>query len=96
MYYTYVLKSKKDGKYHHGYTANLTQRFEEHTKGRVDSTKHRRPLELVYYEACTKQDDALKREEYFKTHRGRQFLAHRLKSYFTGYTERPVGTTKPF
>ncbi len=53
MYYTYVLISEKDGNFYVGYTKDLKQRFELHNKGRVDSTKDRRPLKLLYYEACT-------------------------------------------
>ncbi len=87
MYYTYVLQSKKDGKLYYGYTKNLAQRFEEHKKGRVESTRNRRPLVLIYFEACSKESDALRREKYFKTYRGRQFLQNRLKSYFTGLTK---------
>lgn len=55
MYYTYVLKSEKDGKFYTGYSKDLKLRFEEYRKGRVESTKDRRPLELVYYEACLNQ-----------------------------------------
>lgn len=87
MYYTYVLKSSKDGQLYAGYTNDLTVRFEQHTKGAVESTRNRRPLELIYYEACIKQEDALKREKYFKTHYGRMYLKKRLKSYFTGRTD---------
>ncbi len=86
MYYTYVLRSKQDNAFYYGYTGNLTQRFKQHINGRVESTKDRRPLTLVYYEACITQVDALNREKYFKTYRGRQFLGKRLKSYFTGLT----------
>jgi len=85
MYYTYVLISKKDKQLYYGYTNNLTKRFEEHRKGKVKSTKDRLPVELVYYEACKSKVDALKREKYFKSYRGRQFLSKRLKSYFTGF-----------
>ena len=42
MYYTYVLQSKKDGKFYTGYTQNLKLRFEQHCKGRVESTKDRK------------------------------------------------------
>jgi len=59
-------------------------RFEQHQNGYVESTKNRRPLKLIYYEACMQQQDALKREKYFKTHYGRMFLQNRLKSYFNG------------
>ena len=84
MYYTYVLRSFKDNQYYTGFTKDLRQRFEQHQKGRIDSTKDRRPLELIYYEACLDQNDATKREKYLKTHNGKMFLKKRLKSYLTG------------
>ena len=68
MYYTYMLKSLKDRKNYAGFTRNLKLRFEQHCKGLVESTKNRRPLKLIYYEACLNKADALKREKYFKTH----------------------------
>jgi putative endonuclease len=84
MYYAYVLYSKADGQLYTGYTKDLKLRFEQHEKGMVPSTKDRRPLELIYYEACLNQQDATRRERYFKTYRGRMFIKSRLKSYFTG------------
>ena len=83
MYYTYVLKSEDDGNFYVGYTKDLKLRFEQHEKGLVDSTKRRRPLELVYYEACLDQRDAAHREKYLKSYLGKQFLHNRLKSYLT-------------
>ena len=62
FYYTYLLLSEKDGKYYTGYTKDLNVRFEQHQKGQVQSTKHRRPFKLIYYEVCLSQQDALKRE----------------------------------
>ncbi len=84
MYYTYVLQSKKDYNLYVGFTNNLKQRFEQYEKGMVDSTKDRRPIKLVYYEACLDRNDATRHEKYFKTYKGRMFLKRRLKSYFTG------------
>lgn len=84
MYYTYVLKSQKDKKFYTGYARNLKLRFEKHSKGFVISTKDRRPLKLVYYEACLNQQDATHREKYLKTHYGKMFIKNRLKSYLTG------------
>jgi putative endonuclease len=69
---------------YYGYTHDLIGRFAQHTKGQVLSTKNRRPLVLVYYEACRNKDDAMNREKYFKTYHGRIFIKRRLKSYFTG------------
>jgi len=84
MYYTYVLRSEVDGKFYSGYSENLKQRFDQHNKGYVESTKFRRPLTIVYYEACLNKEDAIKREKYFKTYHGKMFLKKRLKSYLTG------------
>lgn len=84
FYYVYVLKSEKDKKFYAGYTKNLKLRFELHNKGLVASTKNRRPLKLVYYEACLNQQDATKREKYFKNFYGKMFIKNRLKSYLTG------------
>ena len=84
MFYTYVLQSGSDDKFYTGYTTDLKLRFDQHQKGRVESTKNRLPLKLVYYEACLSQEDALRRERYLKTYNGKRFLHKRLKSYLTG------------
>ena len=84
MYYTYVLQSIKDNDFYTGSTKDLKLRFEQHSKGLVESTKDRRPMKLIYYEACLKQDDAIKREKYLKSYHGKMFLKNRLKSYLTG------------
>lgn len=78
IYYTYVLKSKKDNKLYIGYTDNLKRRLIEHNKGFVDSTKTRCPLILIYYEACLDEMKSISREKYFKTGFGRRFLKSRV------------------
>lgn len=80
MYYTYVLYSTKDGKHYIGFTEDLQARLEAHQNGLVASTIYRRPLKLIYYEACRAQKDAVRREKYLKTHYGKMFLDKRLKS----------------
>jgi len=80
MYYTYVLKSLKDGKFYIGYTSNLEKRLIEHNEGITKSTAYRRPLVLVYYEACRSQKDAMHREKYLKTTYGHRYLKNRLKN----------------
>ena len=84
MYYTYVLQSSKDLNFYIGYTKDLKLRFDQHKKGLVESTKNRRPIKLIYYEACITKMDATNREKYLKTYNGRRFLHKRLKSYLTG------------
>jgi len=84
MYYVYVLQSLKDGNMYTGFTTDLENRLKQHNTGRVDSTKSRIPLKLIYYEACIDQKDALHREKYLKTAYGKRYLKSRLRNYFTG------------
>jgi len=84
MYYTYVLLSMKDNNFYVGFSKDLKLRFEQHGKGLVETTRDRRPLILIYYEACINKDDATKREKYLKSYHGKMFIRKRLKSYLTG------------
>jgi putative endonuclease len=86
MFYVYVLWSEKDGKLYTGFTDDLRRRLQEHDKGGVRSTKYRRPLELVYYEACQCKYDALIREKYLKSSYGSRYLKNRLKGHFAEYS----------
>ena len=78
MQYVYVLYSSKDEKFYTGMTNDLKKRFDEHTKGYVRSTKHRRPLTLIYYEGCLNEADAARREKYLKSGMGKRYLKQRL------------------
>ena len=80
-YFVYVLKSKKDNKFYTGYTSNLAERIAEHNRGKVLSTRYRTPLEIVYYEVCFNQDDALHREKYLKSTYGKRYIRNRLKNF---------------
>mgnify|MGYP001611563129 CR=1 FL=1 len=64
-----------------GYTSNLRRRIEEHNSGKSLATKARRPLVLIYYEACLNKEDAENRESYFKSTIGRRFLSKRLRNF---------------
>lgn len=82
MYYVYVLYSEVDEKLYVGFTSDLQNRLKLHQAGRVESTKKRRPLKLIYYEACLSKDDALRREKYLKTAYGKRYLKSRLRVHF--------------
>ncbi len=84
MYYIYILQSKKDEQFYVGYTDDLRNRLKLHNAGRVESTKNRLPMDLVYYEACLNQQDATHREKYLKTSWGKRYIKARLKKYLTG------------
>ncbi len=66
MFYVYVLKSDKDGLLYVGSTNDLKRRFKEHNAGDVESTKPRRPLKLLYYEAYSIENEARNREKQLK------------------------------
>ena len=87
MHYVYVLKSNLDGNLYIGYSRDLSKRLELHNAGRVLSTKHRRPLKLVYYEACINRQDALHREKYLKTAYGKRYIKNRVKGYLGAWNE---------
>jgi len=70
--------------YYVGFSENIDVRLKEHNDGKVHSTKHRIPFELVYYEVCFNNADALHREKYLKTSYGKRYIKSRLKNYLTG------------
>ncbi|MDP8314270.1 MAG: GIY-YIG nuclease family protein [Candidatus Celaenobacter antarcticus] len=84
FYYVYLLQSLKDDKWYTGYTSNLKKRLGEHNKGYIKSTKNRRPFELIYYESCLNEEDAIAREKYLKSGMGKRYLKNRLKRFLTG------------
>jgi len=79
MHYAYVLKSLRDKKLYLGRSDDLKRRIVEHENGKVDATKNRLPIELIFYEAFKNKSDAIRRENYFKTTKGKRALAIMLK-----------------
>lgn len=66
MFFVYVLKSGKDNNLYIGSTDDLKRRLDEHSKGKVQSTKSRLPLTIIYYEAYSSERDARHREHNLK------------------------------
>ena len=83
FHYTYVLESLKDHKRYVGYTNNLQKRLKEHNQGKSFSTAPRLPFKLIYCEVCLNEDDARRREHFFKQTKGRRFITKRIQSYYT-------------
>ena len=77
-YYVYILKSLKDNRTYVGYTSNLESRFKKHNNGQVKSTKHRRPLIIIYSEKFKTMKEAKTKELWWKSYRGRQ----EMKKFF--------------
>ena len=81
FYYVYILQSKKDNKFYVGHTKNIKKRVFEHNSGRVTSTKSRCPLILIFYEAYLAERDAIRREGYLKSTKGKRAIKLMLKEY---------------
>ena len=77
-----MLKSEIDNNWYTGYTSNLRNRLQMHNEGNVESTRHRRPLTLIYFEGCLNQQDATHREKYLKSGNGKIYLKNRLSHFF--------------
>jgi putative endonuclease len=70
MYYTYNLKSLKDGTYYKGVTNDLEKRLRYHNSGKVPSTRLKRPWIIHYFETFETKKEAIRREHFFKTFQG--------------------------
>ena len=77
-YYTYVLLSEDDNHLYIGWTSNLKVRLKKHNEGKVNSTKNRVPLKLVYFEGCLSKNKAIKREKQLKTGFGKKYIKNRI------------------
>ena len=73
-YYCYILRSLKDGKFYYGSTSDLSTRIKAHNSGKVKSTKNRRPLEVHYKESFKTKTEAIKRDQFFKSINGYNWL----------------------
>ncbi len=82
FFYVYILHNLDKKFIYTGYSEDIKKRFETHNKGEVTSTKTYLPLTLIHYEAYSNMKDAKRREEYFKTTKGKTMLKLMLKEYF--------------
>ena len=82
-YCVYVLISEIDYLLYIGFTSNLENRLKTHNSGGSKSTSYRRPLKLIFCEYYLFKEDALKREEYFKTTAGKRALNLMLRTTLT-------------
>lgn len=79
-YCVYILFSKKDFLLYIGFSSNLEARVKRHNAGGNKSTANRTPLELIFCEYYLFEEDARKRELYFKTTMGKKAIKLMLRS----------------
>ena len=81
MYTVYIIKNPQ-GVLYKGQTNNLTRRLKEHNlvNGSFSKyTKNKGPWILVYKEEFNSRGEAMKREKFFKTGKGREELSKLIK-----------------
>ena len=91
-YCVYILFSQKNQQLYTGFSTNLNARIERHNSGGNKSTSYRRPLILIFCEFYLFEEDARKREMYFKTTMGKKAIILMLRSTIEkmGYKNLPV------
>ncbi len=79
FFYVYVLQSEKDRQFYIGYTNDIERRLKEHQQGKNISTAKRLPVKLIYFEGHLSKEDAIRRESYFKSTKGKVTLRQILR-----------------
>jgi putative endonuclease len=74
MFYVYVLRSQRTGRRYVGSCENREERLRRHNAGDSKTTRHGVPWILIHSETCVTRSEALRRERYYKTGRGRDEL----------------------
>jgi putative endonuclease len=79
-YYSYVLRSLKNGILYKGSTENIEQRLKSHNAGLVNFTSKHLPWDMVLFEEFASRSEAMKREKWYKTGSGRDWIKTQLAS----------------
>jgi len=74
MFFCYVLRSLKTGRRYVGSCEDLNDRLRRHNAAESKATKHGVPWILLRSETFATRREALARERYYKTGRGRDEL----------------------
>jgi putative endonuclease len=70
MYFTYIIRSQKTGRYYVGSTKDVSERLARHNGGKNKSTKPGVPWELVVTEEYQTRQEAYRREFQIKSYKG--------------------------
>jgi putative endonuclease len=83
-FYSYVLLSQKNGTLYKGSTDNIQKRIETHNAGKVKYSSKHLPWKLVISEEFVSRAEAMKREKWYKTGVGRDWINNQLKNSSVG------------
>jgi putative endonuclease len=83
-YYSYVIRSLKNGVLYKGSTNNMKYRLYHHNTGKSPYTSLHTPWELVIVEEFETRSLAMRREKWYKTGVGREWINEQLKNSSAG------------
>ena len=73
QYCVYVLKCA-DGSFYKGQTNDFPKRLAEHRRGEVSWTSKNLPVEPIHWEIFKSREEAVRREKYLKSGKGREWI----------------------
>jgi len=74
VWYIYVLECD-NGSLYKGFTTDIKQRYIQHISGKgANYTRVHKPINLLYYEVCNSEKEAVEREKYLKSGSAREIL----------------------
>ena len=77
-FWVYILQNETTGKLYKGHTSDLDKRIKRHNirePGSMRYThKHKGPWHLIYSEEHPTRSEAMKREKFFKSGQGREWV----------------------
>ena len=76
-YFTYVLKSQKNGDFYGGSAENVSIRLARHNNGEVRSTKGYRPWQLLESHSFETRSEAVQYERFLKNHQQKEILKNK-------------------
>ena len=74
MFFVYVLRSEVAGRRYVGSCEDFEDRFRRHNSAETKATKHGVPWRLVHFEEFPSRAQAVQRERFLKTGKGRDEL----------------------
>ena len=74
MFYVYVIRSERDGRFYVGMCTDLERRLREHNAGKTFSTKGYLPWTLVFVEEYGSRTEARNREKFLKGGSGKELI----------------------
>ena len=72
MYFVYLLKSEKDGRFYIGHTQDIQIRLQYHNSGRSKYTRNRGPWKLLAFKSFDSRSEAMREEMRLKKLKNRE------------------------